>query len=86
MLSTAPKRLPPGYSLSSPAPPAWELGPLSAAEAARLPRPRPRQIGVERSVMQVNFIVPPGTPSGDQPVVVTMAGVPSNTGYINVSQ
>jgi uncharacterized protein (TIGR03437 family) len=37
-------------------------------------------------VTQVNFIVPPATPSGDQPVIVTVAGVPANTAYINISQ
>ena len=37
-------------------------------------------------VTQINFIVPPETPAGDQPVVVTLAGVPSNTGYITVGQ
>lgn len=37
-------------------------------------------------VTQLNFIVPPGTPSGDQSVVVTLAGVPANTAYITVSQ
>jgi uncharacterized protein (TIGR03437 family) len=37
-------------------------------------------------VAQINFIVPPETPAGDQPVVVTLAGVPSNTGYITVGQ
>lgn len=37
-------------------------------------------------VTQINFIVPPGTPAGDQPVVVTLAGVPSNTGYITIGQ
>jgi uncharacterized protein (TIGR03437 family) len=36
-------------------------------------------------VTQVNFIVPPGTPAGDQPVTVTLAGVPSNTAYIDIS-
>jgi uncharacterized protein (TIGR03437 family) len=35
-------------------------------------------------VTQVNFIVPPGTPAGDQPVTVTLAGVPSNTVYLNI--
>jgi len=37
-------------------------------------------------VTQVNFIVPAGTPSGDQQVIVTVAGVPGNTAYIHVSQ
>ena len=37
-------------------------------------------------VTQVNFIVPPGIPTGDQPVIVTLAGVPSNTAYIDISQ
>ncbi len=36
-------------------------------------------------VTQINFIVPAGTPGGDQSVVVTVAGVASNTGYITVS-
>jgi uncharacterized protein (TIGR03437 family) len=37
-------------------------------------------------VAQINFIVPPGTPTGDQPVTVTLAGVPSNTVYLNIGQ
>ena len=36
-------------------------------------------------VTQVNFIVPPGTPTSDQPVTVTLAGVPSNTVYLKIS-
>lgn len=35
-------------------------------------------------VTQINFIVPPGTPAGDQSVVVNIGGVSSNTGYITV--
>lgn len=37
-------------------------------------------------VAQINFIVPPGTPGCDQPVVVTVAGAPSNTAYLHISQ
>ncbi len=36
-------------------------------------------------VTQVNYIVPPGTPAGDQPVVVVLAGVSSNTAYLTVT-
>jgi uncharacterized protein (TIGR03437 family) len=36
-------------------------------------------------VTQVNYVVPPGTPAGDQPVVVVLAGVQSNAAYLNVT-
>ncbi|HLW79428.1 MAG TPA: hypothetical protein VKU44_07490, partial [Terriglobia bacterium] len=36
-------------------------------------------------VTQVNFIVPPGTPAGTQPVTVTVGNAQSNTAYIDVS-
>jgi uncharacterized protein (TIGR03437 family) len=35
-------------------------------------------------VTQVNFIVPPGTAAGTQPVVVVVADTPSNTAYLDV--
>jgi uncharacterized protein (TIGR03437 family) len=35
-------------------------------------------------VAQINFIVPPGTPAGDQAVVVSVGGVSSNTAYLTV--
>lgn len=33
---------------------------------------------------QINAIVPPGLPPGDQPVFITINGIPSNSGAITV--
>jgi uncharacterized protein (TIGR03437 family) len=35
-------------------------------------------------VTQINFRIPASVPAGDQPVVVTIGGIPSNTARITV--
>jgi uncharacterized protein (TIGR03437 family) len=76
--------------------------PPSGTAASRLPRPRlPVTVTVGglaatvsfagtpvglAGVSQVNFTVPAATPPGIQPVIVSVGGVRTQTGRLNVTQ